>query len=682
MGDKQQKRKYFWGIKTQLLIGFLIPIGFVIMVGAISYSKASKGMAENYEKSTMKAIDMAVKNLEFGFKSIENNSLQLTVDSNNVNYTIGNSKNDPVENNKLYTNLKETLYAMQVSNEFIDGIHVITNKETDLVSTTTKREPGFYSDLVNGEEGKYSVKGFFNGVWLDTHPLVDEKLEVSKENYAISFVRSFESNEACVIIDVSSKSIKDILKSLDLEKGSVTAYITKNGRELLLNTDLEGFQFTNQDFYKLAVKDKDSQGFKYIDYKGSKYLFMYSKNSLDGSVICSLVPKAFVLDKANEIKRITLYLVMTACAIALVVCGVVTAGIGTSIKKITKKLAFVSKGDLTVQMDVKKRNEFGILAGAVKETITNTRNLIIKVMQVTRLVVAASQNVSDSSKAMEKQANNILSLSTEIDAGITQQAEDIQDCLAQIDGLSKKIVVVKENVVTMADLADYTKDMITTGIDTTNNLTGQSSKVMEATHNVSDDIKKLEKDSVNIERLVKVINDMAEQTNLLSLNASIEAARAGEAGKGFAVVADEIRKLAEGSAGAANEIQRVVGEIKKQTIVTVNTASEAEEIVVQQNNMVDSTVEVFNNINNCMEKLLAQLREVGTHVEHMDSERDKSLEAMENISSVAEETAASSAVVKEFVSGQLEHVNTMEDAAKELKDKTKELEEVISLFQI
>lgn len=682
MGGKQQKSKIFFGIRTQLLIGFLIPICFVVMVGVISYSKASKGMEENYEKSTMKAIDMAVKNLEFGFKSIENDSLQLVVDNNNINYTIGNSKNDTVENNKLYENLKETLFAMQVSNEFIDGIHVITNEDMEFVSTATKKGTGFYSELAAGEEADYAVNGSFNGVWMDTHPLVDDKLEIPTDKYAISFVRSFEHNEACVIIDVSSQSIRDILKDLELEKGSITSYITKNGRELLLNTDLKEFQFTNQDYYKSAAADETAQGFQYVKYDGSEYLFMYSKNSLDGSIMCSLVPKVAVLNKATEIKKITLFLVIIACVIALAVCGVVTTGIGRSIKKLTKNLAVVSKGDLTVQMDVKRKNEFGILAGAIKETIINTRKLIIKVMQVTKLVTAASQNVSDSSKMMEKQANNILSLSTEIDAGITQQAEDIQDCLMQIDELSKKIVTVKENVISMADLADRTKDIITTGISATGHLTGQSTKVMEATHKVSGDIRKLEEDSVNIERLVRVINEFAEQTNLLSLNASIEAARAGEAGKGFAVVADEIRKLAEGSAGAAGEIQSVVSEIKKQTIVTVNTANEAEEIVKQQNNMVISTVQVFNNINTCMEKLLNQLRETGTHVEHMDSERDKSLDAMENISSVSEETAASSAVVKEYALGQLEYVDAMENASKELKDKIEELEEVIGLFQI
>src|SRR5690606_26167193 len=114
---------------------------------------------------------------------------------------------------------------------------------------------------------------------------------------------------------------------------------------------------------------------------------------------------------------------------------------------------------------------------------------------------------------------------------------------------------------------------------------------------VVEDIVKLEKKSQAVNEIIRTINYIAKQTNLLSLNATIEAARAGEYGSGFAVVADEIRQLSDQSQVAASQISEIIKEIIEQTKETVNTARRAEEIVASQERALNSTVDVFTNIN-------------------------------------------------------------------------------------
>lgn len=212
------------------------------------------------------------------------------------------------------------------------------------------------------------------------------------------------------------------------------------------------------------------------------------------------------------------------------------------------------------------------------------------------------------------------------------------------------------------------------------------SRQSEATNNITkyvvDNITALEAKSYSIDRIIKVINEIADQTNLLALNASIEAARAGETGRGFSVVADEIRKLAEQSVQAANEIREVIEEITKQTSETVITAREAENIVEKQNHIVDNTIQSFHNMNSGVEKLISSLTVISQNMKNMDSARTGTLNAVESISAIAEETLATSDMVEDTVNTQNTSVKALEDASKVLGENAKELNEAINLFRV
>lgn len=688
----RKDKKMAISIKTRLYIGFAIPIFCVVMVGVVAYQKAARGMSENYESATVGSINMAMQYLDYGFSSLESEVLQLYVDDDLSQYT-GGVKSQAEVITLLSTTLTN-LKAKQTANNFIEGIHLIAKSSLKNISTVSNSDSGSFEAWFATEEGARLSENSRRGLWVGRHEQADEMLGLKKEDYACSYMRLYSHMSGAIVIDLSAEAVKDILADLNLGEGAVAAFVTSDGYEVLADFRKEGAEeisFVAQDFYQDALASMDAEEnedgvikdyAQEVIYNGERYLFMASRSAVNGTMICGLVPESLIESNAKDIKTITIVFIVIAILVAGAIGVLVAGSINKAIRVISAKVHKVAEGDLTVFLDLKNRDEFSVLAGSVGNMIDNTRNLIINVKDTSGKVEGSTRNMVEATMAMEHCGGSISTAVSEIEQGIAQQAEDAQNCLMQMDELSKKIEVVNADVSGIVEVADNTKTMIQKGIGTMDELSVRSASTTEITRKVVESIHTLEEKSASIVKFVDVINEISEETSLLSLNASIEAARAGDAGRGFAVVAEEIRKLADGSLSAASEIQKVVQEILEQTKGTVSTAKEAENIVSVQTDIVDKTIEAFHNMNTSVESLVEGLREVGDSVVSMEEERRDTLRAIESISAASEETAASATVVNESVQSQLSVVNDLKAASEELEERCAELERAVGVFRI
>ncbi|MGB8454641.1 MAG: methyl-accepting chemotaxis protein [Anaerocolumna sp.] len=700
-------KKYKFGIRQKLIFGFGIPVIFIIILGISSYTKASQGLISNYEQATKNTINMATEYMNLGLSAVDSISLQYTKDPDISYYAQGLTNNTDATRDIFIKSTNRDLMKKVDLEQLIEDIHIITPSGIPVLTSGVDIVDGFYKELTESEEGKLLNDSKTEFYWRGKHPLLDTKLGLDPDKYAFSLYRPFQTKDSGVIIDVSREEMTNFLKKLELGEDSIVGLITSDGTEILSeNNGIEdngtkenqvkeqdttevssdsgdnGYQFITQSYFQDSMKSEDTAGSEYVKYKSQDYLYLYSKIGTTGVTICGLVPKASFMKQANDIKNITLILVAIACLTAVSIGTYLSGGIGRSLKSINKNLKQISEGNLTVQVSSKHRDEFTVLAINIMEMLNNMRGLIQKVTHVSGLVSDSAQNIMQVSGNIAIASENISTSINEIGNGISVQAQDSQNCLMQMDELSQKITVVYENIEEIERVTDSTQHMISQGILTMEELSKQSEATNHITKYVVDNISALETKSYSIDRIIQVINEIADQTNLLALNASIEAARAGEAGRGFSVVADEIRKLAEQSIKASGEIRKVIEEITKQTSETVITAREAENIVEKQNDIVENTIQTFQNMNTGVEKLISSLTVIGQNMKNMDSARTGTLNAVESISAIAEETLAASDMVEDTVNTQNSSVKTLEDASNVLGDNAKELNEAINKFRI
>lgn len=686
----KEKKDFRIGIKTKLMIGFAIPLICTIIIGFVAYSLAASGMTYNYEESMSKAMSMAMEYLDFGFESAVSESEQLYYDTDLMRWATGAIYNEWTKQ-EILDKTKMDLKVKRDGNHFVANMYIIPQEGMPVVSTYEEMsEPqGFYDDLLEQDEA--SCLQTLKGNWIGSHAHIDSVLsqaygDYSTDNYACSYIRPMATRRACIVIDYSSSAITDILRSLDLGSEGISAFVTSDGREILLeggevvkNGD---FSFTAQPYFTQAMSDNAAIVIDYVTYRNTECLFMISKSAGNGSAICAMVPVSMVNAEADSIRSVTVLLVIVSWIIALFTGVLIILGIVSTIRQISKRLEVVSGGDLTVNINTNRRDEFKVLVKSIADMIKNSRQLIVQVLKTSKDVSDSTLKLAEATEVLNSSNSQISNSVDEMDKGLNQQSQNSQDCLGLMDELSDRITLAVESVKKMNTIAESTKDVIGSGMVTMDELADKSSDTSNITNQVTSNIKILGESLNDIEQFVETINEIAEETNLLSLNASIEAARAGEAGRGFAVVAQSVSKLSDSTIQAANVIYDTMEQIKKNAAETVNVSMEAENIVSRQTATVTETIQVFQSIYQDIENLLQEISSLSSAIQSMERHRNDTLMAIESISAVSEENAASISVVNESVKRQMAIVDNIHDSMQQLEEKAGILTDAVNAFKI
>lgn len=674
-----KKMSKFQGIRTKLIAAFLIPVCLFIFVSIFTYSKSKQGLKENAESLTYTSVDMLKEYFDLGFESIKLTATRVVVNSAVSSHFGG------VYGKNYEIDAKSAVVNEAVADKYIMSIVAFSkNQENSISNTGVVKKKDLYNAFINSEAGSKVANEMENGIcWISSHPEIDELMGYSEDDYTLSLVREVKdsSNKSVgyMLIDVKQTFIQDILDNAKVGKNSIKGFITEDGKEVISGE--EDFTFSDKSFYK-SIVDKEEGGYKYVTYKGESYLFLYNRVEQSDGIVCVLVPKNVIIEKANDIRIYTIIAIIVCCIIAVIIGSVLAWGISKTINLINDVMKQTAEGDLTVQISMKRKDEFKLLSGNIGNMIVSIKKLIIKITGVSEQVNKSANQVNENSEVLFKATRDITESIGYIEQGLIQQSEDTENCLYQMSDLANKITVVYDSTNEIEHIAVQTQNTVDNGMIIVTELGERVKDTTRITKDIIEDIDELEKESKAIDSIISTINEIAEETNLLSLNASIEAARAGEAGRGFAVVSDEIRKLAEQSSEAATQISRIIEGIQERMGKTIETVKRADDIVTYQAEALNTTVNVFQDIKGHVSTLARDLDTISNSVQGMENAKNDTMEAIASISATSNETEAASTELSKNAEKQMHAVEVLYDAVKQLQSNSTELDESISIFKV
>ena len=678
----QQGKTVLFSIRSKIIVCFLVPIIFMVMLGIISYQKAAEGMSTSFRESTQETVDMASAYVDMTNSFIEAEALKYVVDSELGKYFIGVYGNDPVKETTLANQVKRQILASQVGNSFISNIYIITEETTPMISTKSKSQNGIYEAYM----AEMAPDGNLAD-WDDHHDVLDEKLLVPKDSYILTCQRKAQTGKAVIVIDVKAAAIRSFLQDMNLGDGSYVGFVTAGGREIAVQhlageetgTPVEDRTvFADKDFFAQTGAAQEAQE---VVFEGENYLYFSNVSEKTGATMCALVPMHVVTSQAESIKNLTVMGVVVSSVIAALIGLAITSGIRGNMHRISGSLKVVADGNLATQVSVRGNDEFQGLAAAANNMIANNKQLVQKVNLATDKLAVSADEVTEASGVIQEYSVDIAHAISEINDGMEKQSVHAQECVVKTGTLSEEIQQVSNIAREVESLVANAEEMIHHGMELVQVLGERAGETTAVTAKVEESILELKKESEIIDRFVGMITDISEQTNLLSLNASIEAARAGEAGRGFAVVAEEIRKLADNSAEAAGEIRNNVGHISAQTTVSVESAKQAGSMVALQTEAVSEVTGVFRDMNQAMDDLFCGLKQILEKTGQADRDREDALEAVQNISAIIEETAQSAEVVRTVAENLQRNVENLNGTAESLDENMSGLKTEIAVFK-
>ena len=675
-------------IQNKIVLCFIVPIFCMIVVGIIAYQKASEGMSRQFLESAEQTISMANTYLDAINNYVEGEAKKYA-DSTDLNSYFSGAFEGPDNTTtklKLLNSTKDDLFSAQSGNHFINNLYVIPQSGLKLVSTVSSMTTqGFFEECREEAESR-------SRNWVDRHAVVDGYMGVTDADYILSYQIMSKNEKGMIIIDIKPEAIQEFLQELVIGEGSYAAFVTENGREIVVDYQEQGSYsdagevlLYQETFYQECVEEciaaGETVGNKEVVFRGQEYLFIYSWGEDTGAVICMLVPRATIMGQADQIKAITIVMVVLAILLAGIIGIIITISIRSNMKRISTGLEQVAEGDLTGSVKVSGRDEFGDLAQSANHMIQNNKKLVSKVHDATGQLELSANEVKNASEIISDYSLNITQAITEINEGMSRQSVHAQECVEKTGLLSDDIQEVSQVVEKVEMLVQETDTMIHRGMEIIELLGRRAQETTDITNQVGSSIEQLSQETESINIFAETIAGISEQTNLLSLNASIEAARAGEAGRGFAVVAEEIRKLADDSARAAGEISNHVQNISTRTTDSVRSAKQAEEMVALQGDAVQEVIQVFANMRDRMQELVTGLQDIVDSTEQADRERAETLQAVQNISQIIAETAGNAEIVSQTSEKLMENVDNLSRTADALGSNMNELKTEIAMFK-
>ncbi|SEO17107.1 methyl-accepting chemotaxis protein [Paenibacillus sp. OV219] len=377
-----------------------------------------------------------------------------------------------------------------------------------------------------------------------------------------------------------------------------------------------------------------------------------------------------------------LVIIVIAAAVTFPLVRVIENALTSSIDEMTSIAFSIAKGDFTKKVDTSSSASLGELGHSFNSMVDKVREILKETSTIARVVNDTSRSIFDKNINLKQVMEQVATSAGELATGANTISEDVSDMADSIRDIETKVTTYAHSTKEMNMRSEQTIALVERGRLAVESQSHGMSRNVEATSQVADAIEELARKADGISAITRTISDLAEQTNLLSLNASIEAARAGEHGRGFAVVAQEVRKLAEESTSSTKEIHTLVRSIDQGVKQAIQNIKVNEEVVQLQMQMLRDSELVFSELVTSVQFITQQITEFSAESDQMMESARKISGTIQNISAITQQSAAGTEQVSASMNEQMGSVQDVVTETEKMQQIVMQLQRTMSIFKI
>lgn len=384
----------------------------------------------------------------------------------------------------------------------------------------------------------------------------------------------------------------------------------------------------------------------------------------------------------SKLVSIQVIVIILLIAVSIVISWLIARYFVQPINSVSTLMEAVSNGDLSSKLQVKSKDEIGMLLHSVNRTIDSLRDMVKKINNLAHEADHSSNVLNEQAELSSSVAKIINDAMGEISLGSDKLSTDMFSVANNVEHNANSIQSMSENISTIAGQARKTKEVSSEGKMAMEKMKANMNVIVKQSVESSNIMKTLDMRLQQISDITKLIHDISEQTNLLSLNASIEAARAGEHGKGFAVVAQEVKKLAEQSSKSVEKVTTLISEIQNDSTKALINIDQSKKSVEEGSHVVNDSERNFHQIVTYIDDLSNNIENIAQMADEISKRSNDIFISIERVTNVSQTTTAGVEEVTGTTDEQMDSVEKVKEISSKLHELTQELKHSVGRFRL